>query len=307
MSTIPTVQDILFPNSEKPVIDRAALSLLLQSLVSRSLTEDDGAVIKTDGMIIGPDEDRTTIVSTAEATLTLDPIADLAGNFKFWVYATGGEVTLQPTSGETINSAATAIVPEGFSARLAVDDSGWQMSLFAPTADAGVVPVGRQIITGAGLLGGGTLSQDRTLSVDTSSDPDFAIDPTKLVNRGGILEFVRTVGPQMIGLVTFDGRAPVTVFEEFNISSVSRIGTGAWWCSFLNKPPNESYGVFPASDSKGITTQSFSGGVILDNGPESKTVDGFLLRYAQFGTVGQNGGARADPEKISCLVVRVPT
>jgi hypothetical protein len=75
---------------------------------------------------------------TATATLSLDAAATLGSNWHAVVIADGGDVTIDPNSSETIDGAATLIVPNGYSAFIICDGSSFytdkMVSLFQAIA-----------------------------------------------------------------------------------------------------------------------------------------------------------------------------
>jgi phage-related tail fiber protein len=52
---------------------------------------------------------------TATVTCSLDPAATLGNGWYFTVQAAGGNVTIDPSGAETINGAATIVIPDGYS------------------------------------------------------------------------------------------------------------------------------------------------------------------------------------------------
>jgi Phage-related tail fibre protein len=52
---------------------------------------------------------------TATVTCSLDPAATLGNGFYFTAQASGGNVTIDPSGAETINGAATIVIPDGYS------------------------------------------------------------------------------------------------------------------------------------------------------------------------------------------------
>lgn len=62
---------------------------------------------------------------TSAATLSLTAAATLAANWHITVVANGGAVTIDPNGSETINGLATMIVPNGTSAEIICDGSGF--------------------------------------------------------------------------------------------------------------------------------------------------------------------------------------
>ncbi|KAF5881492.1 hypothetical protein [Rhizobium sp. PEPV16] len=62
---------------------------------------------------------------TAAATLTLAAAATLGANWHYAVIADGGDVTIDPTGSETIDGAATMVVPNGYSTFIICSGSGF--------------------------------------------------------------------------------------------------------------------------------------------------------------------------------------
>lgn len=61
-------------------------------------------------------DNNGVIECTAALTLTLTAVATLGANWHLWVYANGGDVTIDPNAAELINGAATLVIPNGSSA-----------------------------------------------------------------------------------------------------------------------------------------------------------------------------------------------
>jgi hypothetical protein len=61
-------------------------------------------------------DNNAVIECTAALTLTLTAVATLGANWHIWVYANGGDVTIDPNASELINGATTLVIPNGSSA-----------------------------------------------------------------------------------------------------------------------------------------------------------------------------------------------
>lgn len=61
-------------------------------------------------------DNNGVIECSAALTLTLTAVAMLGANWHLWVYANGGDVTIDPNASELINGAATLVIPNGSSA-----------------------------------------------------------------------------------------------------------------------------------------------------------------------------------------------
>lgn len=61
-------------------------------------------------------DNNAVIECSAALTLTLTAVATLGANWHLWVYANGGDVTIDPNASELINGATTLVIPNGSSA-----------------------------------------------------------------------------------------------------------------------------------------------------------------------------------------------
>ncbi|WP_259671615.1 hypothetical protein [Rhizobium sp. NZLR3b] len=94
---------------------------------------------------------------TAAATLTLTAAATLGVNWHYCVIADGGDVTIDPNASETIDGAATLVVPNGSSERIVCSGSAFyterKLQAFATLASAATTDlstVGSQNVTVTG-------------------------------------------------------------------------------------------------------------------------------------------------------------
>lgn len=190
------IDALLFPNSSRPVVDRAGISGLLKALQDRVLTGDDGAVVEvSDDTTMDEDRALQNVVALAALTLTLAALDDLGANYSFWVYARGGDVTIAAASGDSIEGGSSVTVLDEWSARVVVGPQGWLVLPVPPSVGAGAVPSSRTIAAGAGLTGGGALTANRTFAVDLSGNVNFDADTGKLATRGTIRDFVAAQVP----------------------------------------------------------------------------------------------------------------
>lgn len=105
---------------------------------------------------------------SAAATLSLTAAATLGTGWHYTVIADGGAVTIDPNSTEQVNGATTAIIPEGFTATIICDGSGFSTtSLNAVLVELSSIGIGLM----ANYLTGYTLSNN---VADATNDIDIA-------------------------------------------------------------------------------------------------------------------------------------
>lgn len=86
--------------------------------------------VDTSGITVGPSDDNQVIDFTGTGTLITDPAGDLGDGWRCYVFASGGDVTINPNVDETVNGAATCIVPQGASGVLSVYDGNFRFEFY---------------------------------------------------------------------------------------------------------------------------------------------------------------------------------
>ncbi|PCK86340.1 hypothetical protein CPT32_13045 [Rhizobium sophoriradicis] len=84
-------------------------------------------------------DDNAVLRFTAAATLTLTAAATLGSNWRLRVIADGGYLTIDPNGAETIDGAATLVVPTGYSIEIYCTGSAFVTNKAATKADASAV------------------------------------------------------------------------------------------------------------------------------------------------------------------------
>ncbi|EHH07560.1 hypothetical protein ATCR1_06826 [Agrobacterium tumefaciens CCNWGS0286] len=157
-------------------------------------------------------DNNATIFFSATATLTLTDVATLGANWHVTVIADGGTVTIDPTGSETVNGAATIVLPSGmaceiicsgtdFKARLmtlgkssgsnwtrlldgkllqwgtttGITDAGGNLGVFFPTAFAGAASYNVVAWNGDSGVAGGNLVYSQLRSTPWPQATGFAV------------------------------------------------------------------------------------------------------------------------------------
>lgn len=98
-------------------------------------------------LVVG--DNNAVIRFTAVATASLDPAATLGANWHATIIADGGDVTIDPNGAETIDGAATLVVPNGYSAFIVCSGAAF----FTDYAAVTQTPTGIISINGGPLAG----------------------------------------------------------------------------------------------------------------------------------------------------------
>lgn len=89
-------------------------------------------LIDTTGTTAEKAYDNQVIEFTTSGTLSTEPAADLGDGWRCYLFASGGAITINPNLDETINGAATYVLPEGASGVLSVYNGNFRFEAFAP-------------------------------------------------------------------------------------------------------------------------------------------------------------------------------
>lgn len=91
----------------------------LREIMAQLRADIDGEMVyatKSTNYVAVANDNNGVIECSAALTLTLTAVATLGANWHLWVYANGGDVTIDPNASELINGAATLVIPNGSSA-----------------------------------------------------------------------------------------------------------------------------------------------------------------------------------------------
>lgn len=91
----------------------------IREMMAQLRADIDGEMVyltKSTSYPVVANDNNSIIECTAALTLTLTAVATLGANWHFWVYANGGDVTIDPNASELINGATTLVIPNGSSA-----------------------------------------------------------------------------------------------------------------------------------------------------------------------------------------------
>lgn len=86
--------------------------------------------VDTSGITVGPSDDNQVIDFTGTGTLITDPAGDLGDGWRCYVFASGGDVTINPNVDETVNGETTLLIPEGRSGILSVYDGNFRFEFY---------------------------------------------------------------------------------------------------------------------------------------------------------------------------------
>lgn len=87
-------------------------------------------LIDTTGTTAEAAYDNQVIDFTTSGTLTTEPAADLGDGWRCYVFASGGDVTINPNLDETVNGLATLVVPMGASGVLSVYNGNFRFEFY---------------------------------------------------------------------------------------------------------------------------------------------------------------------------------
>jgi hypothetical protein len=111
---------------------------------------------------------------TATATVTLTAAATLAANWHYTVIADGADVTIDPNGAETIDGAATLVVPNGSSAHIICNGSAFftektiaPLQPFGTVASAGTTDIGAVTSQNVTVTGTTTITAFGTVAAGT--------------------------------------------------------------------------------------------------------------------------------------------
>lgn len=111
---------------------RTVMSHSAKGLVSRRQA-------KSAPYTVTKDDHNQLIDFTTDATCTTQAAATLTDGWMCYIYASGGDVTINPNGSETVNGEETAVVKEGNLAILRVYDGNFMMSFFVGSAAGDII------------------------------------------------------------------------------------------------------------------------------------------------------------------------
>ena len=170
---------------------------------------------------VGTDNNKVIRFSAA-AVLSLTAAATLGSGWHVSIMADGGAVGIDPNGSETINGATTGVIPQGFSATIICDGSGFRTVNMSPIKEDGFASAFRNYLTGYTLSNNGS---DATNDIDiaagscTDSTNSYVITLTSGVTKR--LDALWAVGTAQGGLDT--GSVSNTTYHVF---AIKRLDTG---------------------------------------------------------------------------------
>lgn len=111
---------------------RAVMSHAAKGAVSRR-------VAKSAPYTVTKDDHNQLFDFTTDATCTTQAAATLTDGWMCYIYASGGDVTINPNGSETVNGEETAVVKEGNLAILRVYDGNFMLSFFLGSAAGDII------------------------------------------------------------------------------------------------------------------------------------------------------------------------
>lgn len=165
---------------------------------------------------------------TAAATLTLTAAATLGANWHYTVIADGGDVTIDPNGAETIDGAATLIVPSGSSENIICSGTAFfterKLQPFATIASAGTTDLGTVGSQNVTVTGTTTITSFGTVPAGTERRLVFSgiltltHHATSLIlPQGG--NVVTAVGDSLEAVSLGSGNWRVTSYQKVNAGS----------------------------------------------------------------------------------------
>ncbi|WP_168335258.1 MULTISPECIES: hypothetical protein [Rhizobium] len=153
---------------------------------------------------------------TAAATLTLTAAATLGANWHYTVIADGGDVTIDPNGAETIDGAATLIVPSGSSENVVCSGTAFfterKLQPFATIASAGTTDLG-------------TVGSQNVTVTGTTTITSFGTVPAG-TERRLVFSGILTLTHNATSLILPQGGNVVTAVGD-SLEAVS-LGSGNW-------------------------------------------------------------------------------
>lgn len=247
-------------------------------------------------------------------TLSLTAAATLGSGWYCYVQADGGVVTIDPNASETINGAATLVLPDGYSTVVWCDGStfraledflridNWVDVASATTTDIGAVAsqnvriTGTTTITGLGTVAAGTFRRVRfaaslTLTHNATSLILFGSNIT--TTAGDVGEFV-SEGSGNWRCVSYTYATPAA---EFNSSGSAPLYACRAWINFSGSTTT------PTINASGNVTS------ITDNGTGDYTINfATAMPDANYAAVGSaNGGTAGAFSTDGGAAAAVPT
>jgi hypothetical protein len=222
---------------------------------------------------------------TAVATVTLTAAATLGANWHYTVIADGADVTIDPNAAETIDGAATLIIPNGSSERIVCNGTAFyterKLQPFATLASAGTTDlstVGSQNVTVTGtttITAFGTAPAGTFRRLVFSGILTLTHNATSLIlPQGG--NVVTAVGDSLQAVSLGTGNWRVTSYQRVGVSglisgtvvaasgtAVDFTGIPSWvkriTVSFENVSTNGTTGIsLQLGDSGGIETAGYA-------------------------------------------------
>lgn len=175
-------------------------------------------------LVIG--DNNAVIRFTAVATASLDPAATLGANWHATIIADGGDVTIDPNAAETIDGAATLIIPNGYSAFIVCSGAAF----FTDYAAVNQTPTGVISINGGPLSGyrnkiinGDFDVANRATSTPAGAGFKYLTDRWARVGQNSTMAFARQEHPLGVSIPPGNPR----YFGRFTVVSVAGSGNFA--------------------------------------------------------------------------------
>jgi hypothetical protein len=216
---------------------------------------------------------------TATATVTLTAAATLATNWHYTVIADGADVTIDPNGAETIDGAATLVVPNGSAARIICNGSAFfsektivPLQPFGTVASAATTDIGAVTSQNVTVTGTTTITSLGTVAAGTfrrlvfSGILTLTHNATSLILPNGGVNIVTAAGDSLEAVSLGSGNWRVTSYQQAtpsatrawvlftgatgaivsssNVTSVTRNGTGDYTVNFTVAMQDANYATF---------------------------------------------------------------
>lgn len=225
---------------------------------------------------------------TATATVTLTAAATLAANWHYTVIADGADVTIDPNGAETIDGAATLVVPNGSAAHIICNGSAFftektivPLQPFGTVASAGTTDIGAVTSQNVTVTGTTTITAFGTVAAGTFRRLVFSGILTLTHNATSLIlpqggNVVTAVGDSLQAVSLGTGNWRVTSYQRVGVSglisgtvvaasgtAVDFTGIPSWvkriTVSFENVSTNGTTGIsLQLGDSGGIETAGYA-------------------------------------------------
>lgn len=267
---------------------------------------------------------------TAAAIVTLTAAATLGANWHYMIIADGGDVTIDPNGAETIDGAATRIIPNGSSVFIVCNGSAFftdrKLQPFATLASAATTDLGTVGSQNVTISGTTTISSFGTVPAGTfrrlvfsgiltlthnatslilpnngSNITTAAGDSLEAISLGSgnwrVTEYQKADPFDVKAWVNFNGTGVVAIRASKNVSSITDNGTGDYTVNFTTALSDANYSVALAGPSgNGRSVFLYDGSFISFNA--TMTVSGFRVGFAT------NTGVFGDPAYLTAIVTR---